>query len=121
MDIWANLCLGYSHSEIVLFSGEFNLVPTIFKWLVGDLTIGRWVLRMLVYNFLMFVPLVSGKINHRSIWKIAVIVPVAVKLIQPVIGRSFDTDDLLLNFAGIVAGYFAVVLIRTILRRPAKR
>lgn len=72
MDIWANLCLGYSHSEIVLFSGEFNLVPILFKWLVGDLTIGRWVLRMLVYNFLMFVPLVSGKINHRSIWKIAV-------------------------------------------------
>lgn len=127
MTIWANLCLGYSHSEIVLFSGEFNLMPTLIKWLMGELTIGHWVLQMLVYNFLMFVPFgcflpfVSEKVNHRSIWVIAVIVPLAVELLQPVIGRSFDTDDLLLNFAGIVVGYLAATLIRTIHRKPATR
>lgn len=127
MLIWANLCLGYSHSEIVLFSGEFNLMPTFFKWLMGELTIGRWVLQMLVYNFLMFVPFglflpfVSEKMNHRSIWVNVVVVPLAVELIQPIIGRSFDTDDLLLNFAGIVAGYFAATLIRKILRKPGNR
>lgn len=124
MHIWATLCIGYSHSEITLFSGTFNLVPTGVKLLAGQLTPGRWVLKMLLYNFLMFLPFgfflpfVSGKVNRRSIWKIALLVPVIVEAVQPVIGRSFDADDLLLNFAGIVVGYFAAVLLQSI-RRPA--
>ena len=115
MFIWANVFVGYSHSELVFFSGDFNLVPTVFKLITGELTIGRWVLKMLVYNFLMFVPFgfflpfVSEKINNRSIWKVAVIVPIVVEVIQPVVGRSFDVDDLILNFAGIIVGYFVAV------------
>ena len=101
MCIWANVFVGYSHSEIVFFSGDFNLVPTVIKLITGELTIGRWVLKMLVYNFLMFVPFgfflpfVSEKNNNRSIWKVAVIVPIIVEVIQPVVGRSFDVDDLI--------------------------
>ena len=115
MFIWANVFVGYSHSEIVFFSGDFNLVPTVIKLITGELTIGRWVLKMLVYNFLMFVPFgfflpfVSEKNNNRSIWKVAVIVPILVEVIQPVVGRSFDVDDLILNFAGIIVGYFVAV------------
>ena len=115
MFIWANVFVGYSHSELVFFSGDFNLVPTVFKLITGELTIGRWVLKMLVYNFLMFVPFgfflpfVFEKINNRSIWKVAVIVPIVVEVIQPVVGRSFDVDDLILNFAGIIVGYFVAI------------
>lgn len=118
MYIWATICVGYSHSEIAFFSGEFNLVPTVFKLITGELTIGRWVLKMLVYNFLMFVPFgfflpfVSEKVNNRNIWKIAVLVPVVVEVIQPIVGRSFDVDDLILNFAGIVVGYFIAQCIK---------
>lgn len=123
MCIWANVFVGYSHSEIVFFSGDFNLVPTVFKWITGELTIGRWVLKMLVYNFLMFVPFgfflpfVSEKINNRSIWKVAVIVPIIVEVIQPVVGRSFDVDDLILNFAGIIVGDFIALGIKNISQR----
>jgi glycopeptide antibiotics resistance protein len=118
MFIWANVFVGYSHSELVFFSGDFNLVPTVFKLITGELTIGRWVLKMLVYNFLMFVPFgfflpfVFEKINNRSIWKVAVIVPIVVEVIQPVVGRSFDVDDLILNFAGIIVGYFIALGIK---------
>ena len=124
MFIWSNICIGYSHSEITFFSGEFNLVPTVFKVIIGDLTIGRWVLKMLIYNFLMFVPFgfflpfVSEKGNNRSIWKIAVTVPIAVEVIQPIVGRSFDVDDLILNFAGIVVGYFLAVGLKSLKRTP---
>lgn len=113
--IWANIFIGYSHSELTFFSGEFNLVPVLFKVITGELTIGRWVLKMLTYNFLMFIPFgfflpfVSEKINNKSIWKYAVIVPVVVEVIQPIVGRSFDVDDLILNFAGIVVGFFVAV------------
>lgn len=126
MFIWANICIGYSHSEITFFSGDFNLVPTIFKLIVGELTLGRWVLKMLIYNFLMFVPFgfflpfISEKINNRRIWKIAVIVPVVVEVIQPIVGRSFDVDDLILNFAGIVVGYFIAVGIKALTKKKKK-
>ncbi|HIU71280.1 MAG TPA: VanZ family protein [Candidatus Galloscillospira excrementipullorum] len=33
--------------------------------------------------------------------------------LQPVIGRSFDVDDLMLNFIGILVGYWAAVGIKT--------
>ena len=127
MCIWANVFVGYSHSELVFFSGDFNLVPTVFKWITGELTIGRWVLKMLVYNFLMFVPFgfflpfVSEKNNNRSIWKVAVIVPIIVEVIQPVVGRSFDVDDLILNFAGIIVGYFVAFGIKNISKRMADK
>lgn len=80
-------------------------------------------MKMLIYNFLMFIPFgfflpfISKKINNRSIWKIAVIVPIVVEVIQPIVGRSFDVDDLILNFAGIVVGYFLAVGIKTLARR----
>jgi glycopeptide antibiotics resistance protein len=118
MFIWANIFVGYSHSELAFFSGDFNLVPTVFKLIMGELTIGRWVLKMLIYNFLMFVPFgfflpfVSKKINNRNIWKIAIIVPIAVEVIQPIVGRSFNVDDLILNFAGVIVGYFVAFGIR---------
>ena len=127
MFIWANVFVGYSHSELVFFSGDFNLVPTVFKLITGELTIGRWVLKMLVYNFLMFVPFgfflpfVSEKNNNRSIWKVAVIVPIIVEVIQPVVGRSFDVDDLILNFAGIIVGYFVAFGIKNISKRMADK
>lgn len=78
---------------------------------------------MLIYNFLMFIPFgffllfISKKINNRSIWRIAVIVPIVVEVIQPIVGRSFDVDDLILNFAGFVVGYFLAVGIKTLARR----
>ena len=123
MSIWANIFVGYSHSELVFFTGDFNLVPTVFKLITGELTIGRWVMKMLIYNFFMFVPFgfflpfVSEKINNRSIWKVAVIVPIIVEVIQPVVGRSFDVDDLILNFAGIIVGYFIALGIKSISQR----
>jgi glycopeptide antibiotics resistance protein len=116
--IWANIYIGYSDYSPAFFSGEWNLVPTLFKVIVGGLTIGPWVLKMLVYNFLMFLPFgvflpfASENVNARSIWKYAVMVPVVVEVIQPVVGRSFDVDDLILNFAGIVGGFWVGVGIK---------
>jgi glycopeptide antibiotics resistance protein len=118
--IWANIFVGYSHSELAFFSGEWNLVPTLFRVLTGELTLGSWVLKMLVYNFLMFLPFgfflpfVSEKVNAHSIWKYAILVPVVVEVIQPIVGRSFDVDDLILNFAGIVVGFFVAAAIKNL-------
>lgn len=123
MLIWANICIGYSHSELKFFSGEFNLVPIVIELLLGEMTLGRWVITMLVYNFLMFMPFgfflpfVSDKVTFSSALKVAVVVPVVVEVIQPIVGRSFDVDDIILNFAGIIAGYLAAVLIKSMINK----
>lgn len=121
--IWSNIFVGYSHCDITLFSGDFNLVPTVLGLLAGKITLGSWVMTMLAYNILMFIPfgfflpLVSEKICNRSILKIAVIVPVSVELIQIAVGRSFDSDDIILNFVGIILGYFIAQLAKKICRK----
>lgn len=114
--IWFYLRNGYSGCELdPLFSGGVNLVPTLIKVLTGEFTIGRWVQTMLAGNFLMFVPmgfflpLVSEKVNKQNILKISIIIPIIVEVIQLIVGRSFDVDDLILNFAGIIVGYFIAI------------
>ena len=49
------------------------------------------------------------------IW-VAVLTPVCVEVLQLVFGRSFDVDDLICNFIGILAG---AALAFAILKIPA--
>lgn len=120
-DIWAFIYIGYSGSQIELFNGSFNFMPIIFKIISGELSFGSWVKTMLAGNLLMFVPMglflpfVSTKINGKSILKIAIIIPAGIEIIQPIVGRSFDIDDLILNFIGIIVGYLIAAGIKTLI------
>lgn len=120
---WSNPLTGGNGVTLHFFSGEYNFVPILWRLLRGQLTIGRWVMKMLVFNFLMFVPFgfflpfVSRRANRRSIWLIALGVPLVIELLQPLVGRSFDVDDLLLNAAGILAGFALGAALRALLRR----
>lgn len=102
---------------------DVNLVPTIVKWLRGEIAIGNWVKSMLVGNLLMFMPLgfflplISDKVNNKNIFGVAILTPIAVEALQPVVGRSFDIDDLIANFLGILAGYFLCCGLRQIAGR----
>ena len=121
-DIWYRLLVagfdGWAPPR--LFGGCFVLVPTFVRYLTGELagSPGAWVSAMLVGNFLMLVPmgvllpLVFPKLQGRRMWVAAIAVPLTIELLQPVVGRSFDTDDLITNFLGIWAGY---ALVKTIL------
>ena len=122
--IWFYLRNGYSGCELdPLFSGGVNLVPMFVKVFTGEVTFGHWVGTMLAGNFLMFVPMgfflpfVSKKFNKRNILKIAIIIPIVIEVIQPIVGRSFDVDDLILNFAGIIVGYFIAVGIKCLIKK----
>ena len=110
--IWAYLFIGYSGCQVgPLFTLEFNLVPRLFLWATGQITLGSWTKTMLVGNILMFLPmgfflpLVSGKMRGGNILKAALLIPVAVEIFQPLVGRSFDVDDILCNLLGILAGF----------------
>lgn len=115
---WAIVFIGYSGAEITFFDGGFNLVPSLVKWLQGDLILGSWVKTMLVGNVLMFVPmgvllpLAFPRLSRNKLWLAAVIVPFIIEIIQPIVGRSFDIDDLICNFIGILIGYLAAHFIK---------
>lgn len=102
--------------------GDVNLVPSVIKCLAGELALGSWVKTMLVYNILMFVPFgfflpLTTKIkSFRKMILVAAITPVCMEVLQLVFGRSFDADDLICNFIGILAG---AALAFAILKIPA--
>ena len=102
--------------------GDVNLVPSVIKCLAGELALGSWVKTMLVYNILMFVPFgfflpLTTKIkSFRKMLLVAAAMPVCVEVLQLVFGRSFDVDDLICNFIGILAG---AALAFAILKIPA--
>ena len=42
------------------------------------------------------------------------VIPLVIELMQPIVGRSFDTDDLIANFLGILVGWGLVRLLQAI-------
>ena len=92
--------------------GEVNLIPTAVKYVSGEFILGSWVKGMIVGNIVMFLPLgfflpfITEKRSRKSVFAIAIIVPIIVELLQLIVGRSFDVDDLICNFLGILIGFF---------------
>lgn len=99
-----------------MFVWSCNLIPSIIPVLRGELILGGWVKRMLIGNAAMFVPMgvllpfVSEKARNRKLL-LAAAIPLMVELLQPIVGRSFDVDDLICNFLGIVSGYLIAAVI----------
>ena len=111
--------LGWWDELLPIFrAGGFNLVPTLWKALSGELTIGNWVKTMLIGNTAMFLPLgfflpfVTERVDRRNILVAAIVIPAALELLQTVFGRSFDVDDLICNGVGIAAGFFVGLAVK---------
>lgn len=121
--VWFYVRNGYPGGELRLFSGGANFVPTLYRCLTGELELGPWVREMLIGNFLMFVPmgvllpLAVKKVAGRTILLAAIAIPAVVETLQPIVGRSFDVDDLICNFLGILLGYLLVSAVRSAIRR----
>ena len=89
--------------------GHYDFDSTLLAMLRGEYTTGKWGLTMLFANVLMFVPLgFLMPIFWRQAWwqtlLIALSATVCIELIQPFFDRSFDVDDIFLNFVGSAIG-----------------
>ena len=127
LDFFDGVFLGWWDEMLPIFSfGGFNLVPSLIKALSGELTIGSWVKTMLIGNIAMFLPLgfflpfVTERVNRKNIFVVSIAVPFIVEPLQMIFGRSFDVDDLICNFIGIVAGFFIGFAIKTSSRRASR-
>lgn len=117
--IWYNIFYNFNENPFAgIFDFSYNFIPTIYKIIIGEYTLDSWVKAMIVGNFLMFIPmgillsLCLENVNKKNIFKYAVLIPLAIEVLQLVVGRSFDIDDLVMNFLGIVIGYYLVKLIK---------
>ncbi len=127
LGIWTNIFdgifFGWWEEMKPLFQlGDVNFVPTLVKYLRGEVTLGSWVKQMLVGNILMFMPFgfflsfVTNKVRKSNIALLAAIIPLVFELLQLILGRAFDTDDLICNFLGIVAGWFTALLVKRVFK-----
>mgnify|MGYP000501998621 CR=1 FL=1 len=115
---WFYVKNGYSTGDSLgWFSGSFNFVPSLYKYLIkGELSIGTWIRDMLIGNMLMFIPmgimlpLVFKNINKKNIFVVAILITLSIEILQPIVGRSFDIDDIIMNFIGSIIGYLAVTI-----------
>ena len=100
--------------------GDINLMPSLIRWLNGELSIGSWVRTMLIGNVVMFVPmglllpLITRIGCGRRMLAAAVLIPIGCETLQLLFGRSFDVDDLICNFIGIVIGAAVAFAIRKV-------
>lgn len=87
-----------SGREIRWFGGEIDLVPDFLHHMNGEV----------VGNFLMFLPfgILYPLSQKNPTWKKSVLAGIltviAIEVLQPVFGRAFDVNDIILNTLGIL-------------------
>lgn len=119
--IWHNIFYNLNENPFEgIFDFSYNFIPTIYKIIIGNYALGDWVKTMIVGNLLMFIPmgillsLCFKNFKKKNMFKYAILIPFTIEVLQLVVGRSFDIDDLVMNFLGIVIGYFIVELVKKI-------
>ena len=101
-----------SGRSIHWFRFEYDLVPDFFRHF-GSENLG---------NILMFLPfgLLYPAFDERSGWKRTVLtgiaVSVGIELLQPVFGRSFDVNDIILNGAGVIVSATVYFILKAVPR-----
>lgn len=98
---------------------HYDFHSTLLAMLRGKHTIYRWGLTMLIANVLMFVPLgfLTPVLWRQKWWQTlltALAATLCIELIQPFFDRSFDVDDIILNFAGGAIGLLLSVIPRAL-------
>lgn len=102
-------------------AGAFAFDSTLLAIAQGTYTAGNWVWAMMLGNVLMLVPfgllapLLWEKLRGWRVLPAGLCFILVIELLQPLTGRSFDIDDIFLNFLGVLAGALLSALIQTLL------
>ena len=91
--------------EILRYSSISN--PLFIRNVIGNIIL------FVPFGFLMsdLINAKSGKINFIVISILTLITSLSIETIQMYIGRSFDIDDILLNYVGSILGYLLFKII----------
>lgn len=104
-------------------AGSYAFDSTLLAIVRGEYTAGSWVLAMMLGNILMLVPfgflapLLWERLRGLRVLPVGLGLILAVELLQPLTGRSFDVDDILLNFLGVLIGALLALIFQALLPR----
>lgn len=99
--------------SLSLFNGDFNFTLNFINNIGGE-TIG---------NFLMFLPFgILYPLSHKELtWKNiffkGIIFVLIIEMIQPIFGRAFDVNDIILNSLGILVSTTIFICIKNIIKK----
>lgn len=106
--------------------GAYAFDSTLLEIARGTYTAGNWVWAMMLGNMLMLIPfgflapLLWEKLRHMRVLPVGLGFILAVELLQPLTGRSFDIDDIFLNFLGVLVGALIAIPVQTLLPKQTK-
>lgn len=106
-------------------AGSYALNSTLLSIARGEYAAGSWVWAMMLGNVLMLVPfgflapLLWERLRGLRALPPGLALILAIELLQPLTGRSFDVDDILLNFLGVLAGALLSLAVQALLPRQA--
>ncbi len=102
-----------SGAYIRMFTFDYNFLPT-FVGRFGTENFG---------NIIMFVPmgilypLIKKDVDWKGMLGASFALSACIELIQPIMGRSFDVNDLILNTFGAMIGFFLLWVARKIISK----
>jgi glycopeptide antibiotics resistance protein len=112
-NVWYYLLYHMDSGAVVsFFTFEFNLIPNFWNHLNSEV----------IGNMIMFIPfgvlfsLSQEKFYFRKTLKYGALCTFVIEILQPLFGRSFDINDLLMNIVGVIVGTFIYLLIKKIIK-----
>ena len=102
------------HTERRLFGGVFNFIPDFFL---------HWKRKETIGNILAFFPfgILYPLAKSGRTWKQTVIAgflcSLTIEILQPVVGRAFDINDIILNTLGVLISVSAFYAISELLKK----
>lgn len=107
-DLWSGE--GFAECAALMFSGEYKANMMTFHFLAKDGVANSYQVYMLAANIALFIPfgvllpLVFRKLKWWQADLCGLALSGLIELIQPIFGRSCDTDDLITNTVGTIIG-----------------
>jgi glycopeptide antibiotics resistance protein len=102
-----------SGAGVSFFTFDFNLIPNFWHHLNSEV----------IGNLIMFIPfgilysLSREKFNFRKTLQYGFLCSFIIEILQPLFGRAFDINDLIMNTIGVIVGIFIYYLIKKILKK----
>lgn len=119
----AVLSLTFFPFRLTPYLGRYEFNSTLLAMAQGEYTAGSWTRTMLLGNVLMLVPfgflapLLWERLRGLRALPAGLALILAIELLQPFTGRSFDVDDIFLNFLGVLAGALLSLPVQALLPR----
>ena len=102
-----------SGNSVNWFNGDFDLAIDFINNIGGET----------IDNFLMFLPfgflypLSQKEVKWKNIILKGIIFVLIIEILQPVFGRAFDINDIILNSLGILISTLIFIIIKNIIKK----